>query len=126
MLRPHERVGAVENRPLVLVADDQPEITKLVSLSLEADGFRVLTASDGQQALAQLADANPDVLLLDIMMPGMSGMDVLREVRSNHPVPGILLSARTKHSNAHTSVRVVRVNQEAHAERAHLNHLRRS
>jgi two-component system, OmpR family, KDP operon response regulator KdpE len=84
----------VENRPLVLVADDQPEITKLVSLSLEADGFRVLTASDGQQALAQLADANPDVLLLDIMMPGMSGMDVLREVRSNHPVPVILLSAR--------------------------------
>jgi two-component system KDP operon response regulator KdpE len=85
----------VENRPLVLVADDQPEITKLVALSLEAEGFRVLAASDGQEALAHLADANPDVLLLDIMMPGMSGMDVLREVREHHPVPVILLSAKS-------------------------------
>jgi DNA-binding response OmpR family regulator len=85
----------MENRPLVLVVDDQVEITKLVSLSLEAEGFRVLTARDGQQALAQLADSNPDVLLLDIMMPGMSGIDVLREVRDHHPVPVILLSARS-------------------------------
>jgi DNA-binding response OmpR family regulator len=85
----------MENRPLVLVADDQPEITKLVSLSLAAEGFRVLTASDGPTALAQLSDTNPDVLLLDIMMPGMSGIDVLREVREHHPVPVILLSARS-------------------------------
>ncbi len=85
----------MENRPLVLVADDQPEITKLVTLTLQAEGFRVLTAGDGSEALAQLADANPDVLLLDIMMPGMSGIDVLREVREHHPVPVILLSARS-------------------------------
>jgi two-component system, OmpR family, KDP operon response regulator KdpE len=84
----------VENRPLVLVADDQPEITKLVALSLEAEGFRVIVASNGPEALAKLADANPDVFLLDIMMPGMSGIDVLREVRANHPVPVVLLSAR--------------------------------
>ncbi len=85
----------MENRPLVLVVDDQSEITKLVTLSLEAEGFRVLTARDGQQALSQLADSNPDVLLLDIMMPGMSGIDVLREVREHHPVPVVLLSARS-------------------------------
>ena len=85
----------MENRPLVLVADDQPEITKLVAMSLEAEGFRVLTAFDGPSALAQLSEANPDVLLLDIMMPGMSGIDVLREVRDHHPVPVILLSARS-------------------------------
>ena len=85
----------MENRPLVLVADDQPEITKLVAMSLESEGFRVLTAFDGPSALAQLSDANPDVLLLDIMMPGMSGIDVLREVRDHHPVPVILLSARS-------------------------------
>lgn len=89
----------MENRPLVLVADDQPEIRKLVALSLEAEGFRVLAAANGPQALAQLADANPDVLLLDIMMPGMSGMDVLREVREHHPVPVILLSARASTAN---------------------------
>lgn len=85
----------MENRPLVLIADDQPEITKLVAMSLESEGFRVLTASDGPGALAQLSDANPDVLLLDIMMPGMSGIEVLREVREHHPVPVILLSARS-------------------------------
>ena len=65
----------MENRPLVLVADDQPEITKLVAMSLESEGFRVLTATDGPSALAQLSDANPDVLLLDIMMPGMDGIE---------------------------------------------------
>ena len=85
----------MENRPLVLVADDQPEITKLVALCLQPEGFRVLTATDGPSALAQLADLNPDVLLLDIEMPGMSGIEVLREVRRLHPVPVILLSARS-------------------------------
>jgi two-component system phosphate regulon response regulator PhoB len=84
----------MENRPLVLVADDQPEITKLVSLSLQNEGFRVLTASDGPSALEHLSESNPDVLLLDIMMPGMSGIEVLREVREHHPVPVIMLTAR--------------------------------
>jgi two-component system KDP operon response regulator KdpE len=84
----------MENRPLVLIADDQPEITKLVSLSLDNEGFRVITASDGSSALEQLSESNPDVLLLDVMMPGMSGLDVLREVREHHPVPVIMLTAR--------------------------------
>jgi two-component system KDP operon response regulator KdpE len=85
---------ALENRPLVLVADDQPEITKLVSLSLENEGFRVITAPDGPSALVQLSDTNPDVLLVDVVMPGMSGIDVLREARASHPVPVILLADR--------------------------------
>ncbi|HEY7589812.1 MAG TPA: response regulator transcription factor [Candidatus Limnocylindrales bacterium] len=89
----------MENRPLVLVADDQPEITKLVTLSLENEGFRVISAPDGPTALELLSDANPDVLVLDVMMPGMSGMDVLREVRANHPVPVILLTARGSTAN---------------------------
>lgn len=90
---------ALENRPLVLVADHQPEITKLVSLSLEHEGFRVISAHDGPSALELLSDSNPDVLLLDDMMPGMSGFDVLREVRANHPVPVILLSSRAATAN---------------------------
>jgi DNA-binding response OmpR family regulator len=91
----------LENRPLVLVADDQPEITRLVALSLENEGFRVLAANDGPSALEHLSESNPDVLLLDIMMPGMSGLDVLREVREHHPVPVIMLSALN--SAAHVS-----------------------
>lgn len=90
---------ASENRPLILVADDQPEITKLVALSLEREGFRVITASDGPSALGQLSDTNPDVLLVDAAMPGMSGLDVLREVRASHPVPVILLADRGSIAN---------------------------
>jgi two-component system, OmpR family, KDP operon response regulator KdpE len=89
----------MENRPLVLVADDQLEITKLVTMSLEREGFRVIAASNGPSALERLSDSNPDVLLLDVMMPGMSGLDVLREVRATHPVPVILLSARGSIAN---------------------------
>jgi two-component system, OmpR family, KDP operon response regulator KdpE len=89
----------LENRPLVLVADDQPEITKLVTMALENEGFRVIVAGDGPSALEQLSDTNPDVLVLDVMMPAMSGIDVLREVRANHPVPVILLSARGSTAN---------------------------
>jgi len=91
----------VENRPLVLVADDQQEITRLVALCLEEEGFRVIAAHDGPSALEQLSDSNPDVLLLDLLMPGMSGYEVLQEVREHHPVPVIILSALG--STAHMS-----------------------
>lgn len=87
------------NRPLILVADDQPQITKLVALSLEHEGFRVITASDGPSALGQLSDTNPDILLVDVSMPGMSGLEVLREVRASHPVPVILLADRGSIAN---------------------------
>jgi two-component system, OmpR family, KDP operon response regulator KdpE len=84
----------LENRPLVLVADDQPEIAKLVSLSLGGEGFRVISALDGASTLERISEMNPDVVLLDVMMPGMSGIDVLRELRETRALPVILLSAR--------------------------------
>ena len=85
----------MENRPLVLVADDQPEIAKLVSLSLGGEGFRVVSAGDGATALERVSELNPDVLLLDVMMPGMSGFEVLAELRETRPIPVILLTARS-------------------------------
>jgi two-component system, OmpR family, KDP operon response regulator KdpE len=88
----------LENRPLVLVADDQPEIAKLVSLSLTGAGFRVIAASDGVSTLERISEMNPDVLLLDVMMPGMSGLEVLREIRETRQMPVILLSARSSTS----------------------------
>jgi two-component system, OmpR family, KDP operon response regulator KdpE len=84
----------LENRPLVLVADDQPEIAKLVSLSLGGEGFRVISALDGASTLERISEMNPDVVLLDVMMPGMSGIDVLCELRETRALPVILLSAR--------------------------------
>ncbi len=82
----------MDNRPLVLVADDQPELTRLVALSLGREGFRVETAHDGLTALDKVSELNPDIVLLDLLMPGMSGVDVLRELRETHPVPVILLT----------------------------------
>ncbi|MFL5779603.1 MAG: response regulator transcription factor [Chloroflexota bacterium] len=89
----------MDNKPLVLVADDQPEFTRLVSLSLQQEGFRVESASDGVSALDRVSELNPDILLLDVLMPGMSGLDVLREVRETHPVPIILLTGQTAPKN---------------------------
>ena len=85
----------MDNRPLVLVADDEPQIRKLVALTLTEEGFRVVTARDGEEALDRVASQRPDVVLLDIVMPGMDGIEVLHQLREWHPVPVILLTARS-------------------------------
>jgi two-component system KDP operon response regulator KdpE len=85
----------MDNRPLVLVADDEPQITKLVALTLGDEGFRVATAHGGEEALNQVEALRPDVLLLDIGMPDLSGIEVMERLREWHPVPVILLTART-------------------------------
>jgi two-component system KDP operon response regulator KdpE len=84
----------VSTQPLVLVADDEPRITKLVSLALRDEGFRVVTASGGEEALARAEEVRPDIVLLDIVMPGMDGIEVMRQLREHRPVPVILLTAR--------------------------------
>jgi two-component system KDP operon response regulator KdpE len=85
----------MDNRPLVLIADDQPEFSRLVTLSLEREGFRVASAPDGLSAIDRVSELNPDLLLLDIGMPGMSGLDVLREIRDTHAMPVIFISGQS-------------------------------
>jgi two-component system KDP operon response regulator KdpE len=85
----------MDNRPLVLVADDEPQITKLVAMTLNEEGFRVVTARDGEEALDRVASMRPDVVLLDIVMPGLDGIEVMHQLREWHPVPVILLTARS-------------------------------
>jgi two-component system, OmpR family, KDP operon response regulator KdpE len=80
--------------PLVLVADDEPRITKLVALTLSDEGFRVVTASGGEEALRKAEAVRPDVILLDIVMPDLDGVEVMRRLREWRPVPVILLTAR--------------------------------
>jgi len=82
-----------ENRPLVLVADQQREIARLVTLALTSSGFRVISATDGPSALERISESNPDVVLLDATMPGMTNYDVLRELRESRRLPIILLSS---------------------------------
>jgi DNA-binding response OmpR family regulator len=80
----------------VLVVDDDPDVCDLVRYKLEQSGFDVRRASDGDQALREVAAEVPDLVLLDIMMPGMSGLEVCRELRKDPAtanIPVILLTA---------------------------------
>ena len=81
-------------RPTVLVVDDEMAIVKVLRDFLEAEGFAVLAAHDGAEALAALAGQRVDCLLLDIMMPGADGFDVCREIRATTDVPILFLTAR--------------------------------
>ncbi|MGH2926718.1 MAG: response regulator transcription factor [Solirubrobacteraceae bacterium] len=82
----------------VLVADDDPDIRDLLAFKLEQMGYRVLLAPDGAQALAMATADPPDIAVLDLMMPAMTGVDVCRALRQHGEtayVPVILLTART-------------------------------
>jgi two-component system KDP operon response regulator KdpE len=84
----------VGTQPLVLVADDEPRITKLVSIALTEEGFRVVTATGGEDALRKAEEVRPDIVLLDIVMPDLDGIEVMRHLREQRPVPVILLTAK--------------------------------
>src|SRR6266487_1913234 len=78
----------------VLTADDDPHLLRLVMRNLELEGYEVLTASDGQQALEQIKAHTPDLVLLDVMMPKMDGFTVCQQVRAFSAVPIIIVTAR--------------------------------
>ncbi len=84
----------MERQRTVLVVDDEEGVVELMRDFLEVDGFAVLSARDGAAALATLAREPVDCVLLDIMMPGLSGFDVLRRIRETADVPVLFLSAR--------------------------------
>src|SRR5881396_4370729 len=78
----------------VLVVDDDPKIQALVSTYLQREGLGVVTASDGATALEEIRRARPSVVVLDLMLPGLDGMSVLRQLRQESDVPVLILSAR--------------------------------
>ena len=69
--------------PVILVVDDTPQNVKLLSDLLSVKGYQVCTAANGEEALAQVAKEKPDLVLLDVMMPGMSGYEVCRRIRAD-------------------------------------------
>jgi DNA-binding response OmpR family regulator len=73
--------------PRVLVVDDEPDICSVMAHTLEGDGFEVAKAGDARSALARLETDPPDVVILDIMMPGMDGFELLGQVRQRHLAP---------------------------------------
>ena len=78
----------------ILVVDDEPKIVKLAQDYLEKGGFQVVTAVDGPQALAVARRDKPDLIVLDLNLPGMDGLDVCRQLRRESDVPIIMLTAR--------------------------------
>ena len=82
----------------ILVVDDEPRIVQLVRDYLEHGGFTVLTASDGPSALRSARTGRPDLVVLDLGLPGVDGLDVARSLRRDGEVPIIILSARTDES----------------------------
>jgi DNA-binding response OmpR family regulator len=77
----------------ILVVDDELSVRESVGYALEQEGFQVTLAANGEEAEGQITDDSFDLLILDIMMPGKSGLDLCREVRAHSPVPIILLTA---------------------------------
>jgi DNA-binding response OmpR family regulator len=78
----------------ILLVDDEDAIQKLLTYPLERDGFRVLQARDGEEALARFASEEVDLVVLDIMLPRLDGLEVCRRMRAQSSVPIIMLTAR--------------------------------
>jgi DNA-binding response OmpR family regulator len=83
-----------QNQPTILVVDDEKTLRDMLDYNLRREGYRVLTASEGNEAIRLAHQERPDLIILDIMLPGMSGYDVCRAVRKESTVPILMLSAR--------------------------------
>ncbi len=79
----------------ILVVDDEPSICEVMSLYLSRDGFKVITAGDGDEALEMVRSEHPDLILLDVMLPYRSGLEITQILRGERNTPIILLTART-------------------------------
>jgi len=84
---------------IVLVIDDEPKIVEICRDYLTAAGFAVITAGDGPQGIALARRERPDLIVLDLMLPGMDGLDVCRELRRESSTPIIMLTARVEESD---------------------------
>lgn len=82
----------MKKRPFIVVADDDQQMLKLLSRVLELEGFDVAVVTDGRSALRLLEERRPDLLILDIIMPGLSGFEVLDLVRQRWDIPVIMLT----------------------------------
>jgi two-component system response regulator RegX3 len=83
-----------DRRPCVLIVEDTESYIEALTIGLDREGFRVEIARDGAEALARFAEVDPDVILLDLMLPKVSGLDVCREIRTESTVPIIMVTAK--------------------------------
>ncbi|SFM20745.1 phosphate regulon transcriptional regulator PhoB [Shimia aestuarii] len=89
----------VKDHPTVLVVEDEPAQRDVLTYNLQADGFEVQTAADGDEALLMVEEVNPDIIVLDWMLPGTSGIEICRRLKTRAAtmaIPIIMLSARSE------------------------------
>lgn len=79
----------------ILVVDDDPAIAEMLTIVLQGEGFRTVVVGDGVEAVKAAEKHNPDLILLDVMLPGMNGIDVCKAIRESSTVPIVMLTART-------------------------------
>src|SRR3954470_819876 len=82
-------------RARVLVVDDDPALAEMLGIVLRSEGFLPSFVADGERALGAFRDTRPDIVLLDLMLPGMSGIDVCRSIRAESGVPIVMLTAKS-------------------------------
>lgn len=83
-----------ENKKKILVVDDEIEFLEMIKMRLEANNYNVVTAIDGKDALEKVKNEKPDAVLLDVLMPGIDGIDVLRRIRKeNEKLPVFIITA---------------------------------
>ena len=93
--------GSVANvKARVLVIEDDKDIADLISLYLNRDGIETIHREDGEKGLSAVSEYKPDLVVLDINLPGMDGYEVLQTIRRNHEVPVILVTARQEDEDA--------------------------
>ena len=93
----------------ILVVDDHPQLVDLIKIRLEASGFEVITAADGQEGLVKARNEEPDLIVLDVMLPKMNGYKVCRLLkfdRKFREIPVVMLSSRAKQSDAEVGLKM--------------------
>ena len=83
----------------ILVVDDEPTISQVVASYLRRDGFRAVTAGDGPSAVEAAREHRPDLVVLDVMLPGFDGLEVCRRIQADRPVPVLMLTARAEETD---------------------------
>jgi two-component system KDP operon response regulator KdpE len=91
--------SAEKNAATVLVIDDEPQIRRLLRVTLEANGYQVTDATTGQDGIVQAAQSRPEVILLDLGLPDMEGVEVLKRIREWSRIPVIILSVRDREND---------------------------
>lgn len=88
------------DQPLILIVDDDPDLSQLLTIQLEGEGYRTLVANDGQSGIERARIHSPDLIILDVTMPNMSGLEVCERVREFSAAPILMLTARTRDQDA--------------------------